>query len=248
MLKWILLPGFFLWICFFRTAVALPDGFVYLYDVDPSIIQDIRYAGYYNFIGRPINGYERGTCILTKQAAAALSAIQKKLRSQSLSLKVYDCYRPTRAVADFVAWSRNPRQMAMKQPFYPNINKADLFKLGYIALQSGHSRGSTVDLTIVALPPKKQLPYKKGVFLPACDSVDQIQHYDNTINMGSGYDCLDPISHITNRKMSRAAYHHRLFLREKMIENGFKPYDDEWWHFTLENEPYPNTYFNFPVS
>jgi len=197
---------------------ALPNQFVYLKDVDPSILQEMRYAGYHNFIGRPIKGYETGTCILTKPAAQALSKVQHELLKQSLSLKVYDCYRPTMAVLDFITWSRDVKHQEMKQEFYPAINKADMFRLGYVAEKSGHSRGSTVDLTI------------------------------NSLEMGTNYDYMDTLSHADNREINAIAYQHRMLLRTLMMKHGFQPYEKEWWHFTLDNEPYPNTYFNFKVK
>jgi zinc D-Ala-D-Ala dipeptidase len=207
---------------FSLKCVALPPNFMYLKEVDPSILQEIRYAGAHNFVGRPIKGYEHSTCILTKEAAMALKHAQAELRTQRLSLKVYDCYRPTSAVADFLQWSKHPLDQKMKAEFYPSIAKGQLFALGYIAKYSGHSRGSTVDLTLVQRPSR-------------------------VVDMGTSYDYLDPRSHINAIAISPNAKANRLLLRKIMIKNGFEPYEKEWWHFTLHNEPYKNSYFNFPV-
>lgn len=205
------------------SLYALPSAFVYLRDVNPGIQQEMRYAASHNFMGRPVKGYKKAECILTRQAALALSSVQKELEKSSLSLKVYDCYRPVTAVADFMAWSRDPREQRMKQEFYPRVNKADLFRLGYIAEKSGHSRGSTVDLTIVSADGRG-------------------------IDMGTGFDYLDEMSHNNHHAVSARAYNNRLFLRQIMVRHGFVPYEMEWWHFTLQNEPYADKYFNFIVE
>jgi zinc D-Ala-D-Ala dipeptidase len=188
----------------------LPPGFVYLSDVDSSIIQDIRYFTDDNFIGRPITSYTADRCIATSQAAHALKDIQNQLKMQSLSLKVFDCYRPQSAVDDFLTWSQAPNDQKMKLLYYPNVNKADLFKLGYLAAKSAHSRGSTVDLTIVELPSKKEL------------------------DMGTHFDFLDELSNTFS--VQDKALENRLFLRNLMEKAGFTTYDKEWWHFTLKNE------------
>lgn len=226
---------------------ALPANFTYLRDIDPSILQEIRYAGYHNFVGRPIQGYKHHECILTLPTARALSHIQNELRPLSLSLKVYDCYRPKRAVDDFIRWSKQPAYQEMKNEFYPKINKADVFRLGYISKKSGHSRGSTVDLTIVPLPPTKQPLYRVGQKLVACTAYYKNRYRDNSLDMGTGFDCLDRLSHVMNSAVSRDAFKHRMLLRHIMMKYGFDPYSKEWWHFTFHSEPYPNTYFNFVV-
>lgn len=209
------------------AIAALPSDFVYLQEIDPSIQQEIRYATAHNFIGKPIPGYKTATCILTKPAAVALSHVQKTLKKSGLSLKVYDCYRPQQAVDAFVTWSKQPQTQRMKAEFYPHVEKADLFKLGYIAEKSGHTRGSTVDITIVSLP-KKHTKAKE-------------------IEMGTPYDYLDPLSHNDNTSVSDAAQHNRQFFKTQMEQAGFTAYQPEWWHFTLKEEPYPDTYFNFPI-
>jgi zinc D-Ala-D-Ala dipeptidase len=226
----------------------LPSGFVYLRDIDPSIRQDIRYATSHNFIGRPIRGYQAGECILTRPAATALAKVQKELLQSGLSLKVFDCYRPQMAVDEFIAWSRQTNDQKMKAEFYPRVDKADFFKLGYVAEQSGHSRGSTMDLTIVPLlyPPPR--PYHEGQTLVSCIASYPQRFPDAGVDMGTGFDCMDEWSHPDSRAINTVAWYNRLILKTLMEKYGFEPLDTEWWHFTLKNEPYPKTYFNFPVS
>lgn len=230
------------------TAFALPSGFVYLKNIDPSILQDIRYAGVHNFVGRPIKGYQAHECILTKQAALALRDVQAELKKSNLSLKVYDCYRPQMAVSDFVAWSRAPNDQSMKKEFYPHIQKSNAFKLGYIAFKSGHSRGSSIDLTIVALPAKKQANFHRGQSLLSCVNPVNNRFQDNSVDMGTGYDCFHPAAYSNYQNINSIALNNRRLLKTIMQKNNFKPYFREWWHFTLKNEPYPHTYFNFPVA
>lgn len=226
---------------------ALPAGFVYLREIAPSIIQNIRYAGHHNFVGRPIKGYHAPVCILTESAAFALARVQIELLQSRLSLKVFDCYRPTMAVADFYAWSTKPDQQKMKAEFYPNIDKRDFFELGYIAKQSGHSRGSTVDLTIVPIGVALQ-HYAIGQTLVACTEVANRRFFDGGLDFGTGYDCMDERSHIDNTDVSLVAQSNRQMLLNLMTKHGFKSYEKEWWHFTLEDEPFPERYFNFEVK
>lgn len=228
-------------------AAPLAKGFVYLKDVDPGILQDIRYAGYHNAVGRPIKGYYARECILTRQAADALVKVQAALLKSSLSLKVYDCYRPQRAVNDFVAWSKQPNDTTMKDEFYPRVPKNRLFPLGYLAAKSGHSRGSTVDLTIVPVPTPQAANYHRGQPLVECFAAYHDRYRDNSIDMGTSFDCLDSMSHGLNPRVPLIAYQNQKMLRHIMQKYGFIPYKNEWWHFTLKNEPYPNTYFNFPI-
>lgn len=234
------------WIPIAQSA-NLPNGFVYLKDIDPSILQDMRYAGYHNFMGRPVKGYAAKECILTKKAALALHDVQNELKKSDLSLKVYDCYRPQMAVDDFVIWSKDSSQQSMKTEFYPRIDKADAFKLGYIAEKSGHTRGSTVDLTIVSIPTKQQPTYRRNQPLVACFKSYKIRYHDNSIDMGTGYDCFDPSAHGDNRDINLVAFQHRQLLRAIMEKYNFVSYPQEWWHFTLKDEPYSDTYFNFPI-
>lgn len=234
--------------CLAGHAFALPNDFVYLKDVDPTILQEIRYAQDHNFIGRPVTGYEASTCILTRKAALALHQVQLKLRKSHLSLKVYDCYRPQKAVDDFVQWSKVPTDETMKAEFYPRVDKAELFNLGYVAKKSGHTRGSTVDLTLVAIPAKASVPYKSEEPLVACFKPYHARYQDNSIDMGTGYDCLDPTAFVNNHHLDIIALKHRQWLSTMMKKYHFVPYEKEWWHFTLKDEPYPDTYFNFPVK
>ena len=227
-------------LCICSPLWALPSGFVYLKDVVPSIQQDIRYATDNNFVGRPITGYKIPQCILTKQAAGALARVQQQLQQKQLNLKVYDCYRPVKAVKDFVIWSRS-RNRAMKQYYYPREPKQLLFKRGYIANYSGHSRGSTVDLTIVS----RKKPIAGGAH-KSCFSPNRTR--DNSLDMGTNFDCLDPYSHFDASGQSQRVKKNRHLLRQMMIKAGFRPYGKEWWHFTLRQEPYPKTYFNFDIE
>jgi len=170
------------------SFATVPNGFVYLKDVDPTIQQDIRYAGDHNFVGRPIKGYQAPTCILTKQAADALKKIQTQLRKQNMSLKVYDCYRPQMASYDFYQWGQKPDETQMKAEFYPEVEKSQLFDMGYIAKYSEHSQGSTVDVTIVPVPTPKQPTYTPGEKLVACYAPYGQRFKDNSIDMGTGYE------------------------------------------------------------
>lgn len=227
---------------------SMPKDFVYLKDIDPSILQDMRYAGYHNFVGHPLLGYEKARCILTRPAAEKLKAIQQQIKPLGYSLKVYDCYRPQKTVDFFIAWSQEINQQAMKVEFYPTVNKADVFKLGYVAEKSSHSRGSTMDLTVVKLPVQAQAPYHSGQPLVACYAPYQQRYHDNSIDMGTGYDCFNDLSHPDNTNISLKSYLDRMFLRYWMMKYGFAGFETEWWHFTLKDEPYPDTYFNFDIK
>ena len=227
---------------------ALPKGFVYLRDIDPTIVQDIRYAGSHNFIGRPIRGYLAAECILSVSAANALETVQKVLTEKNLSLIVWDCYRPKRAVEDFFRWSKNPTRSEMKAEFYPRTDKEKLFVLGYLAKRSAHSRGSTVDLGIVpatssfAPSPNSLQPLK------ACTSPKSERFEDGTIDFGTGYDCLDVLANRSNAHVGRIALHNRQTLKSYMERAGFRSYAKEWWHFELINEPFKGDGFDFEVS
>lgn len=229
-------------------AVSLPADFVYLKNIDPTIIQEIRYATSHNFIGHPIAGYNAAECILTKPAASALAQVQKELKKSALSLKVYDCYRPQQAVDEFIAWSQQAEQQQMKAEFYPRVNKTDFFKLGYVAVKSGHTRGSTVDLTIVPIPTPPQQAYSSKQKLTSCFAPYSKRFADNSIDMGTGFDCMDELAHNDNMTIGATALHNRKLLKTLMEKYGFIPYQREWWHFTLKNEPHPYIYFNFPIS
>jgi D-alanyl-D-alanine dipeptidase len=216
-----------------------------LRDVDPTIVQDIRYAGSHNFVGRPIRGYLAAECILSEAAATALEAVQRKLTEKKLSLIVWDCYRPKRAVEDFWQWSRDPAHIEMKSEFYPRTDKAMLFALGYLAPQSGHSRGSTVDLGIVPIPFTP--PTNSSPPFRACTSPKGERFEDGTIDFGTGYDCLDVLGNTNNPGIGALARQNRQMLKATMRSAGFRPYFREWWHFELANEPFRNG-FDFEVT
>ena len=219
----------------------MPRDFVYLRDVAPSIGQDMRYAGSRNFTGRPVPGYDAPECVLVQKAAEALKAAQDDLKSMGLSLKVYDCYRPTMAVAAFVDWSKEPDDPDSKYRYYPNLPKAKLFP-DYIATRSGHSRGSTLDVTIVLLA---STPSEVDLFKPeVCTSGDRT---DNSLDMGTSFDCLDPKANTHTQGLTAKQQENRDLLLEVMRRQGFKNYPKEFWHYTFEPEPYPSTYFDFPI-
>ena len=227
---------------------APPGAFVSLHDVDPSIVIEMRYFTPHDFMGRRVPGYHENVCLLTRPAAEALEQAQAAVRAEGYTLKVYDCYRPQRSVDSFVAWAKDLKDRRMKAEFYPRVRKQVLFKEGYIAAQSGHSRGSTMDLTLVKLPARRQERYHRGDRLRDCALPARRRFRDNSINMGTGYDCFDPLAHPFNARIRGKQRRNRLALREPMIRAGFKGLATEWWHFTLRDEPYPDTFFDFPME
>jgi D-alanyl-D-alanine dipeptidase len=200
------------------------SGFVVLADFVPHIVQEIRYYSTYNFIGERIDGYEEPCALLTVEAARALKTVSNELNVQGYRLKVFDAYRPACAVKHFALWGIEDQDIRMKPCFYPELEKQELFARGYIARQSSHSRGSTVDLTLLDMKTGKE------------------------VDMGGPFDYFGELSHPDYRGITDEQFENRMFLQKAMVRNGFKPIDCEWWHFTLKNEPYPDTYFNFPVS
>jgi D-alanyl-D-alanine dipeptidase len=230
------------------AGAALPKGFVYLRDIDPAIVQDIRYAGSHNFVGRPVTGYLAAECILSAPAANAVAAAQKILAGKNLSLIVWDCYRPKRAVADFLRWSRDPAHAEMKAEFYPRTGKQQLFAQGYLAARSAHSRGSTVDLGIVPAGSSSAPPPDSAQPLKACTAPKGERFEDGTIDFGTGYDCLDPLGNTSNPLVGETAQHNRQTLKSLMKAAGFRSYAREWWHFELVNEPFGGDGFDFEVS
>lgn len=226
----------------------LPAEFVYLADVDASIVQDMRYTGAHNFVGRRIAGYQAAECVLTAQAARALVKVQAELAKRKLSLIVWDCYRPARAVADFIAWSKNASDTRMKAEFYPRTDKAKLFALGYLAKRSAHSRGSTLDLGIVPAGLSSVPAYKPGDPLRPCTARKGERFDDGTIDLGTGYDCLDVAASTTSPDVGETALKNRLLLRDLMVRFGFQPYSREWWHFQLIDEPFKDRSFDFPIT
>ncbi|WP_412068726.1 M15 family metallopeptidase [Rubrivirga sp. IMCC43871] len=239
----------------------LPDGFVRLSEVAPGIAQEMRYTTAYNFVGTPIDGYLAPECILTMQAAEALADVAASLAGSGLGLKVYDCYRPQAAVTHFVRWANDPEALAMKDAFYPEEPKGRLFSRGYIATRSGHSRGSTVDLTLVRLPVSRSVqtdfPTPDG-HLPRCDRplsgptgpdiMDGGRFYEGDLDMGTAYDCLSPLAATDHPRFTGDVRRNRQRLRAAMSDGGFRNYSKEWWHFTLRGEPHTGTYFDFPVE
>ncbi|MFN8071164.1 MAG: M15 family metallopeptidase [Mycobacterium sp.] len=230
---------------------AMPPDFVAVRDVDPTILQDMRYATPHNFTGAPVDGYLAPTCILTRPAAEALARAQQQFVEQGYTLKVYDCYRPQRAVNEFVSWAADLADQRMKPEFYPRVDKSVLFDEGYIAERSGHSRGSTLDVTLVALPPAATPPYLPGQLLIDCAAPQAIRFPDNSIDMGTGFDCFDTLANTADPRITGDQAKNRLLLGEGLERQGFVNYDKEWWHFTFKpagREPYADTYFNFPVA
>ena len=209
---------------FKKQAAMDPSGFVLLADFIPGIIQEIRYHSTYNFIGDRIDGYEEPCALLTKDAARALKAVAGEMNVMGYRLKIFDAYRPAGAVRHFVLWGIEDLDLRMKPYFYPDLEKEELFAKGYIAKMSSHSRGSTVDLTLLDMKSGKE------------------------VDMGGPFDLFSEVSHPDYRGITDEQYDNRMLLQSVMVRNGFVPFDCEWWHFTLENEPYPDTYFEFPVS
>jgi len=206
-----------------QAQAPLLPGFVDAAAVVDGLIVDMRYFGADNFVGERIDGYERPRCLLSEPAANALAAVERDLSARGLGLKVFDCYRPQRAVAQFVRWAQRIDDVKRKRDFYPDVDKRELFAKGYLSDRSGHSRGSTVDLTLV-------------------------RRWDaREFDMGSPFDFFSPKSWPSDRSVSDEAQQNRALLAAAMRRGGFRPYDKEWWHFTLNNEPFPDTYFDFPV-
>ena len=228
--------------------VLAPADFVALRDIDPTILQDVRYFTAHNFTGGRVDGYRAPTCILTRDAAEALERAQQLAVVRGYSLKVYDCYRPQRAVDDFVAWAVNLGDQRMKDEFYPHLDKSILFRDGYIADHSGHSRGSTVDLTLVPLPDVPTRAYVPGEHLVDCTAPVSARFPDDSIDLGSGFDCFDTLAHTFDPRIQGEQLANRLLLQVILQSQGFVNYPYEWWHFTYQPEPCPDTYFDFPVG
>lgn len=200
------------------------SDFVLLSDIVPGIIQEIRYFSTYNFIGDRISGYEEPCAILTREAARAVKEAAAAFMAQGFRIKVFDAYRPASAVRHFLLWGIEDTDIRMKPFFYPELTKPEIFEQGYVASRSSHSRGSAIDLTLLDMESGKE------------------------VDMGSPFDFFGDISHPDCRRVTEEQYNNRQNLRNIMMKYGFRPLNCEWWHFTLENEPYPDTYFEFPVS
>jgi D-alanyl-D-alanine dipeptidase len=214
------------------AARELPGGFVYLRDIDSSIAQDMRYATYNNFTGRPLPGYNAAECILRRDVATALSKVQADLAKQQLSLKVYDCYRPRRAVAAMGRWANEKTREEPTKRFYPKTDRSQLFGRGYIAPQSAHSTGTAVDLTLVKLPIAPAAPFDRTAHYGACTGPAAERAPDNSLDMGTGYDCFDPKSFTRSGAISRGQMQERATLNDAMRRHGFVNYFREWWHFS----------------
>lgn len=209
---------------FEKKVIMDPSGFVLLADYVPGIIQEIRYYSTYNFIGDRIDGYEEPCAMIVKEAARALKSVSLELNVQGYRLKVFDAYRPAVAVKHFVMWGIEDLDLRMKPFFYPDLEKQELFVKGYIASQSSHSRGSAIDLTLLDMSTGRE------------------------VDMGSPFDMFSEVSHPDYKGVTEEQYENRMRLQKVMVRNGFEPYECEWWHFSLKDEPYPDTYFSFPVS
>ena len=207
-----------------QKVIMDSSDFVVLAEYVPGIIQEIRYYSTYNFVGDRIDGYEEPCALLTKEAARALKTVSNEMNVQGYRLKIYDSYRPARAVKHFVFWGIEDTDLRMKPYFYPSLEKQALFAEGYIAKRSSHSRGSAVDLTLFDM--------KSG----------------REVDMGGPFDFFSELSHPDYRDITDEQYENRMMLQQAMVRNGFVPFDTEWWHFTLKDEPYPDVYFDFPVS
>ena len=221
--------AFLMSLCFCQFAFAEVDpmdssGFVILSEAVPDVILEIRYYSTYNFVGARIDGYEEPCAMLTKEAAEALKKVSDELITKGYRLKIFDAYRPQRAVTHFANWAKDVDDTKMKKYFYPDLDKSVLFKQGYIDYKSGHSRGSTVDLTLFDMKTEKE------------------------VDMGGTFDFFGKRSHPDYKKITKKQYNNRMILRKAMMKYGFKPLSTEWWHFTLKDEPYPDTYFNFTVK
>lgn len=228
------------------TAASLPGDFVYLRDIDPTIIQDMRYATANNFVGRVLKGYEAGECIVTRAVGAALRRVQQDLALRGLSLKMYDCYRPQRAVDDMYAWAQDGRETPAQRRYNPKIGKADLFRLAYIARHSGHSTGKALDLTLVRLPLAATPPFDPAHAYVDCTGPQSLRAPDTGVDMGTGYDCSDEKAHTGSKAITAAQRQWRDTLVSAMAKQGFVNYRMEWWHFTL---PGPGqTAYDFPVT
>ena len=199
------------------------EGFVSVGEMIPDVLPDIRYYSSFNFIGERIDGYEQPAALLTREAVEALKAVSDEAIRQGFRLKIFDAYRPQKAVDHFMRWAKDPADIRMKPYFYPDLDKKDIIPQGYIAEHSGHSRGSTIDLTLF----------------------DMVTQQD--IDVGGTFDFFGEKSHPDFPGVSEAQYANRMLLQRLMVKHGFRPLTTEWWHFTLVDEPYPDTYFTFPV-
>ena len=203
---------------------SIPEGFTLVSELIPDVILEIRYYSTYNFVGQRVDGYYAPVAILTTEAASALSKVNDELKAKGYRIKIYDAYRPQRAVNHFIRWAENVEDTMMKANFYPEVPKSELFEREYIMARSGHSRGSTIDLTLLDMQTGKEL------------------------DMGGPFDWFGELSHPDYTDITEEQKANRMLLRAAMLRHGFVPLESEWWHFTLKDEPYPDTYFDFPIT
>ncbi len=228
-----------------HAQTRLPESFVYLRGLDGTIEQDIRYASYDNFVGRPLAGYEAAECILKREVAAALGAVQSDLRASGLGLKVYDCYRPLRAVRMMLEWTRDGRAEGPTKRFHPRIDKRALLA-GYLAANSRHSAGTAVDVTLVKLPVAAAPPFDRFARYGPCTAPAAQRSPDNSVDMGTGFDCFDAESRTSSRSVGAEQQRWRALLAGAMAKRGFRNYHREWWHFVYAKTG-PAAYFDFPI-
>jgi D-alanyl-D-alanine dipeptidase len=224
---------------------GLPAGFVYLRDLDPTIAQDIRYAGSDNFVGRPLPGYGAAECVLRRDVALALKQVQADFAAAGLGLKVYDCYRPTRAVRAMSQWASDGRSGVATKRFFPKLEKSTLFALGYIAMRSAHSTGTAVDLTLVAVPRTAAAAFDPAAAYGSCAGPAERRAPDDSVDMGTGYDCFDAASHTASGTVGAEQRHRRALLVAAMSKRDFRNYHREWWHFA--HGPARQAY-DFPIG
>ena len=227
-------------------AQSLPGGFVYLRDIDPGIIQDIRYATSNNFVGRPLAGYGAGECVVKREVGLRLKAVQQDLAAQNLSLKMFDCYRPARASLDMVAWSQNGRETAAERRYNPRIPKTELFRLGYIASRSQHSTGAALDLTLVDLKADNSGKYDPSKTYADCTASVEARPPEGSVDMGTGYDCTDTKGHTAAPSITPDQRAWRKRLVAAMAKQGFVNYSKEWWHFSLPGAG--GAAYDFPIQ
>lgn len=245
---WLWIVGF----CYGVTAeveqISRPSDFAVMNEVLPYALFEIRYFEENNFVGSPVDGYKEPLCFLTKKAGVALEKVYQEAKSRGYTLKIFDCYRPQRAVDHFVRWAKDLKDQKMKSKYYPNEDKSVLFEKGYIAEKSGHSRGSTLDLTLAV--PVSDDERKRSVWelVKSFFTMDDYLYSAKELDMGTSYDFFDSLSHTADPRITKKQKQNRFLLKELMEKHGFVNYDKEWWHYTLKDEPYKDTYFNFPVA
>jgi zinc D-Ala-D-Ala dipeptidase len=229
---------------------GMATGFVYLRDVAPTIVQEMRYAGFDNFTGRPVPGYGAAECVLLREVAEALARVQADLAAQAptqkvkLGLKVYDCYRPIRAVKAFVRWAKDPHAGGDPR-FHPRVPRDRLFAQGYIAEPSRHSTGTAIDLTLIALPPAQVAPFDRAAHYGPCTAPAAQREPDNSLDMGTGFDCFDEMSHTRSGEITTEQKRRRELLVAAMRKRGFHNYPSEWWHFGYGPR---GDYYDFPIE